>query len=134
MNFFNFKKEKKETPAPAKKLVPKETVSKKVTITDGAKTGKGFGTARPHVLVRPHVTEKASTSAEKGVYVFRVALDAGKREIAEAVRALYKVTPVKVTIVTMPIKRRIVKGRLGVRAQGKKAYVYLQKGEKIEIV
>ena len=138
MSFLNLRKEKKEASVPAKKLVPKEAAPKKIVVAEGAKTGKGFNTARPqstttlHILMRPHVTEKASASAEKCVYVFRVSLDAGKREITEAIRALYKVTPAKVTIVNMPTKRTIVKGRLGIRARGKKAYVYLKKGEKIE--
>jgi len=134
MSFLNFGKEKKAAPTTPKKLVPKEAASKGVVVAAGAKAGKSVSSARPGVLMRPHVTEKASASAEKGVYVFRVSLDAGKHEIAEAVRAMYKVTPVKVTIVTMPTKHTFVKGRLGVRAKGKKAYVHLKKGEKIEVV
>lgn len=130
MSFLNLRKKNTE----AKATPQKEMAPKKLILAEGAKTGKSFSAARPHILMRPHVTEKASASAEKGVYVFRVAIDAGKREIAEAVRAFYKVTPVKVTIVNMPTKRKIVKGRLGVRAAGKKAYVYLKKGEKIEVV
>lgn len=130
MSFLNLRKKNTETKAAPQK----EAAPKKLVLTEGTKTAKSFGTAHPHILLRPHVTEKASAFAEKGVYVFRVALDARKRGIAEAIRSLYKVTPVKVTIVNMPTKQTLVKGRLGVRAAGKKAYVHLKKGEKIEVV
>ncbi|MDO8594765.1 MAG: 50S ribosomal protein L23 [bacterium] len=150
MSFLNLRKTKEVTPKPAirqahggeqgrttKKPVAKDAVGKKSAAPSGklAVAGsKGFtGTVRPDVLVRPHVTEKASASAEKGVYVFQVALNATKREIMQAVAAFYKVTPTKVTIVTMPVRRITVKGRIGIRAAGKKAYVFLKKGEKIEI-
>src|SRR3989344_2896325 len=134
MAFLNSKKEKKAVPASAKALVPKTAATKKVATVEGVKAAKGLGTARRHILMHPHVAEKASASAEKGVYVFRVATTAGKHEIAEAIRVFYKVTPLKVTIVTMPVKRRIVKGKLGASAAGKKGGLYLKKGEKIEVL
>jgi len=86
------------------------------------------------ILVRPHITEKSATTAERGSYVFEVAVSATKRDIALAVHRLFKVTPVKVTTVTMPRRRIMVKGRPGFRKGRKKAYVYLKKGEKIELV
>src|SRR3989338_4763561 len=108
-------------------------VEKKLAVTESPKVST-HASAQPFVLKRPHITEKASASAEKGVYVFEVTTSANKRDIAAAVRAMYKVTPVKVTVVNKPQKRIIVKGRLGVRPAGKKAYVFLKKGEKIEVV
>lgn len=120
-----------------KKNTDAKTSSKNEVVKGGApmvatpKTPHAF---RAHILVRPHITEKASASAEKGVYVFRVAMDANKHEVAQAVALAYKVTPVKVTMTAIPRKRITVKGRVGFRKGGKKAHVYLKKGEKIEIV
>lgn len=131
MSFLNLRKTKKESTEPAKKLVLKEAVVKKsVTAESSAHTTKEAN--NPEVLRRPRITEKASASAERGIYVFEVATTANKREIAEAVRHFYKVTPTKVTVVTIPAKRITVKGRPGVRKGGKKAYVYLKHGQKID--
>lgn len=108
-----------------------KTSEKKIV---AAKPVSAGSTAYPHVLKRPHITEKAAVSAEKGVYVFEVAASANKRQVAEAVAAFYKVTPVKVAVMNKPQKSVFVKGRPGVRPGGKKAYVYLKKGDKIELV
>ncbi|MEK7635264.1 MAG: 50S ribosomal protein L23 [Patescibacteria group bacterium] len=83
-------------------------------------------------LLRPRITEKASFVAEKGVYTFEVAVDATKKQVAEAVKVFYKVTPVKVNMVKNPAKQVFVRGKKGTKAGVKKAYVYLKEGDKIE--
>lgn len=86
-------------------------------------------------IIRPRVTEKATLVTEQNsVYVFEVEQDAGKKDIAAAISGLYKVTPVKINIVRTPRKQVFVRGKKGFKAGFKKAYVYLKKGEKIEIV
>ena len=82
------------------------------------------------------MTEKATMQAENGVYVFEVAVNATKKEIGSAVKHYYNVTPIKVNIVKIPSKKvssRTTRKK-GVKAGGKKAYVFLKKGDKIEIV
>ena len=66
--------------------------------------------------------------------MFNVAPDAGKKEIAEAVKEIFKVTPRKVTTLALPRTQVRSRGsnRMGQTAGGKKAYVYLKKGDKIE--
>ncbi len=86
------------------------------------------------IIKRPHITEKATMSAEKNMYVFEVAPKANKKEIARAVTEQYKVVPVKISTVTIPAKNTFVRGKRGVSSGYKKAYVYVKKGEKIEIV
>ncbi len=88
------------------------------------------------ILREPRITEKGSFLAEKGCYVFNVAPRATKREIESAVRAIYNVTPRLVRTVRTPGKRVVTRGtnRVGRSASGKKAYVFLKKGETIEIV
>ena len=86
------------------------------------------------VLLRPRITEKATEYTEKNVYVFEVAPNATKIQIIEAVKDLYKVTPVKINITKTPAKRIIVRGKKGVRSGLKKALIFLKEGDKIDIV
>jgi len=72
--------------------------------------------------------------AEQSVYAFEVSKSASKPSIAQAVKEIYKVTPIKVATVTIPQKNVFVRGKRGKKAGYKKAYVYLKKGEKIELV
>ena len=53
-------------------------------------------------IIRPRVTEKATTVAENGVHVFEVEKDANKKEIAVAFKNLYKVSPIKINVVKTP--------------------------------
>ncbi|MCH8049816.1 50S ribosomal protein L23 [Patescibacteria group bacterium] len=88
------------------------------------------------ILLRPRITEKATIVAESGVYVFEVSKRATKHTIKQAVKKIYKVDAVRVNIVKIPSKKR-VSGRtriVGVKSSGKKAYVYLKKGDRIEFV
>lgn len=85
------------------------------------------------VLLAPRVTEKAAYQAsEKNVYVFEVTKDATKKSIAASVKDAFKVTPEKIHMVRIPSKTVFVRGKKGVKSGGKKAYVYLKKGDKIE--
>ena len=88
-----------------------------------------------HVLKNPRITEKATMHQEGGVYMFDVALRATKSEVRDAVRALYGVMPRKVHMVPVPSKqkRSVRTGARGIARGGKKAYVYLKKGETITI-
>ena len=88
------------------------------------------------ILLSPRVTEKGAYLSEVGVYVFNVASNANKQEIAAAVKEIFKVTPRMVRVVTIPRKQVQTRGtnRWGATPGGKKAYVYLKKGETIELV
>lgn len=89
----------------------------------------------PSVLLRPRITEKASQKAmDENVYVFEIPKSATKREVAKAVFDFYAVTPTKVAVVPVPRKSVFVRGKKGMTSGGKKAYVYLKKGDKIEFV
>ncbi len=85
------------------------------------------------VLKSPRVTEKAVLSSEsKGVYAFNVTPEATKKGVIASIKHQYKVTPIKVHLLAVPSKAVNRGGKLGVRSGGKKAYVYLKKGDKIE--
>ncbi|MEK7065807.1 MAG: 50S ribosomal protein L23 [Patescibacteria group bacterium] len=87
-----------------------------------------------HVLLSPRVTEKATDLSAHNAYVFNVDPRSGKKEIAEAVKAVYNVSPVSIATMRTPGKKTNVRGRKGKTASGKKAIVYIKKGEKIEVV
>ena len=87
------------------------------------------------VIVRPHVTEKATDVAADSVYTFIVADRADKIQVAKAVEELFKVKPIKVNIVNKQTSTRVVRGRGSRKTKGfKKAMVYLTPGDKIEFV
>jgi len=91
------------------------------------------------IIIRPRITEKSGMASEPqngqaAVYTFEVRRNATKPMIAQHIKALYKVFPVKVRIVNLPAKRVIVRGKRGTSNAVKKALVYLKKGEKINLV
>ena len=85
-------------------------------------------------IKNPRVTEKASNAQEQNVYTFDIAQLANKKEIKKAIFALYKVHPIKVNVLNIPRKTVLSKGRTGTKGGGKKALVYLKKGDKIEFI
>ncbi|MDP2651238.1 MAG: 50S ribosomal protein L23 [bacterium] len=88
-----------------------------------------------NVLISPHVTEKAAIAAERrNVYVFKVAPKATKKAVIASVREAYKVTPESVRVLAVTKKQVFVRGKRGSKGGGKKAYVYLKKGDKIEVI
>ena len=85
------------------------------------------------VLKNPRITEKAARGGEHSIYLFDVATTATKSEIAKAFQVIYKQKAIKVNTVTVARKSYFKKGRLGFGTKGKKAYVHISKGTKIDI-
>jgi ribosomal protein L23 len=88
------------------------------------------------MLISARITEKATDLASQNVFVFNVKNNANKRQIIEAVKALYKVTPVNVRMVKVTAKevRHARIGVVGTTGSGKKAYVQLKKGDTISLM
>ncbi len=85
------------------------------------------------VLLAPVSSEKAHRIAEQSnQVVFRVALDATKREIASAVEFLFEVKVDCVQVLNVKGKEKRVKQRLGKRQDWRKAYVRLMPGHGID--
>lgn len=86
------------------------------------------------LLVKPHVSEKAATLADRGIYVFDVPLSANKIEIRKAVEAIYHVHVVAVRT-QRGIGKFVQRGKVsGRRSDWKKALVELKHGETIALV
>ncbi|HEY0011117.1 MAG TPA: 50S ribosomal protein L23 [Candidatus Paceibacterota bacterium] len=88
-----------------------------------------------HTLTKPWFSEKALIGTEQGVYVFQVPASATKPEIKAAIEKFYGVAPRQVRIVNLPAKQKSLRTRRGVgtRARRHKAYVYLKKGDSIQL-
>lgn len=86
------------------------------------------------VVLSPRITEKGAVVGATGAYIFNVAKDANKTQIAEAIMELYKVKPRMIRIAAVRGKKVFTRGtnRHSMTAGGKKAYVYLKKGDSIE--
>ena len=85
------------------------------------------------VLLGPHVSEKAAIVADlNNQYVFRVAIDATKREVRNAVEQLFKVNVDDVQ--TLKVKGKVKRNRYGfsTKPSWKKAYVRLEQGQEID--
>ncbi|MBP9836213.1 MAG: 50S ribosomal protein L23 [Candidatus Pacebacteria bacterium] len=89
-----------------------------------------------NVISGLRITEKAVKQGDQNVYTFNVRRDATKFLVRDAVKALYNVTPVKVNIVNKKPAHRLSgsKNRMVKVAGAKKAYVYLKKGDTINLV
>ena len=125
------KKEATKTATKAKKAVAVITPTKAVAA--GATFSRPLDSS---VIIRPRVTEKAAMLSEQGrtVVVFEVAKGSNKRAVSDAIRNLYKVVPEKIAVLRVPPKKSFVRGRVSYGKTSYKAYVYLKKGETIEVI
>ena len=85
------------------------------------------------ILIKPLITEKGGSLANLGKYVFEVAKDANKVEIAKAIQEVYGIMPVKVNLLRMAGKRKRRGNITGKRKNWKKAIVTLPKGKTINV-
>lgn len=87
------------------------------------------------VIVRPVVSEKSYALLDQSVYTFKVAPDANKIEIRQAVEEIFGVNVVKVNTLNRPGKRKRNRGKatFGKRSDTKRAVVTLAAGQTIPI-
>ncbi|MEO7118458.1 MAG: 50S ribosomal protein L23 [Candidatus Limnocylindrales bacterium] len=88
------------------------------------------------IIVRPVISEKSMDQTHNGRYTFAVHDDANKLQIKDAVEELFKVTVVRVNVLTTKAKeKRRGRGRgrqLGYTSPWKKAVVQVGPNDKIE--
>jgi large subunit ribosomal protein L23 len=85
------------------------------------------------VIRAPVITEKATNASEHNQVTFRVALDASKRDVKQAVEGLFDVKVAAVNTIRMQGKTKRARGRVGQRSDYKKAIVTLAAGSKIDV-
>ncbi|NTZ42701.1 50S ribosomal protein L23 [Altererythrobacter sp. SALINAS58] len=85
------------------------------------------------VVLAPHITEKATLLSEHNAVVFKVANDATKPQIKDAVEALFGVKVTGVNTIVQKGKTKRWKGRPYKRTDAKKAIVTLADGDSIDV-
>ncbi len=110
--------------------------ARKKAVTKQGKLTAALTKTPERILRAPRITEKATYAIERRVYVFDVAVDATKRDIMNAVQAVYGVVPVKVNTVRVQPRVKIsrTRRRRGTVSGYKKAHVYLKEGDKIDLL
>ncbi|QEQ98051.1 50S ribosomal protein L23 [Neptunomonas concharum] len=87
------------------------------------------------VLLGPHISEKATIIADSSQQVvFRVAKDATKPEIKEAVEQLFNVKVAGVNVLNAKGKTKRTARGMGKRSDVRKAYVCLEAGSEIDFL
>lgn len=82
------------------------------------------------VLLQALVTEKATVT---GTYMFKVKKSSTKSEVLKAFKAKYGKTPRKVNVLNVMGKTKLRGRQVGKRSDWKKAIVYLNKGETVDL-
>lgn len=86
------------------------------------------------IILGPHLSEKTANLADANNQVtFKVAGDATKDEIRQAVEKLFNVTVRGVQVLNVKGKsKRTARGKIRSRSDWKKAYVRLEQGQQID--
>ncbi len=152
MGLFNKKTDAKKQPAvkdvkvkDAKNAVKTETESKSMKdlygaseagkinpVAKGSEKKSVYGDAYK-IIMKPLVTEKVSGLGVLNKYVFSVAKNTNKIEVAKAIKEIYGIKPVSVNIIRMSGKKARYGRISGRRKDWKKAIITLPKGETIKV-
>ena len=85
------------------------------------------------VILSPVITEKATVAAEHNQVVFKVARDATKPQIKEAVEKLFDVKVKSVNTLVRKGKSKVFRGNFGSQSDSKRAIVTLEEGHRIDV-
>ena len=97
------------------------------------KVVRAISSERAHALVHsPLVTEKSTFGAERNEYSFKVAMDANKAEIKQAIEKVFEVKVESVNTGITKGKTKRFRGVMGKRKSFKKAIVRLAEGDSID--
>ena len=85
------------------------------------------------VILSPTITEKATIASEHNQVVFKVAKNATKPQIKEAVEKLFDVKVKSVNTLVRKGKIKAFRGSRGEQSDVKKAIVTLEEGHRIDV-
>jgi large subunit ribosomal protein L23 len=85
------------------------------------------------VILSPVITEKATLASDKNQVMFKVASNATKPQIKEAVEKLFDVKVKSVNTHVRKGKVKAFRGSLGVQSSVKRAIVTLEEGHRIDV-
>lgn len=87
------------------------------------------------VLIEPRISEKSTMVADRNnQFVFKVASNANKEQIKQAVELMFKVEVASVQVCIVRGKTKAFKNIFGTRPNWKKAYVKLKPGFDIDFL
>ena len=81
----------------------------------------------------PIITEKATVLSEQNKTVFKVHKSANKNIIKKNIEKIFKVKVIKVNTINKKPKRKMVRGKIGIKQGFKKAVITLKKGQSIDL-
>ena len=85
------------------------------------------------VILSPIITEKATLASDKNQVMFKVARNATKPQIKEAVEKLFDVKVKNVNTLVRQGKIKAFKNKLGQQSDVKRAVVTLEEGHRIDV-
>ncbi|MFN5351109.1 MAG: 50S ribosomal protein L23 [Alphaproteobacteria bacterium] len=85
------------------------------------------------LIIKPIITEKATSLSQLSKTTFKVAPNANKASVKEAIEKIYGVEVSKVNILNQRPKTKVFKGRIGVRSGYKKAIVTISGTKQIDL-
>ncbi len=85
------------------------------------------------VILAPVITEKATMASEHNKVIFKVAKNATKPQIKEAIEKLFDVKVKRVNTLTRQGKVKVFKNRVGRQSDVKRAIVTLEEGHRIDV-
>ena len=85
------------------------------------------------VIISPVITEKATLASERNQVIFKVARNATKPQIKEAVEKLFDVKVKSVNTLVRKGKSKVFRGNFGSQSDTKRAIVTLEEGQKIDV-
>jgi large subunit ribosomal protein L23 len=85
------------------------------------------------VILSPVITEKATLASDKNQVMFKVATNATKPQIKEAVEKLFDVKVKSVNTHVRKGKVKAFRGSVGVQSPTKRAIVTLEEGHRIDV-
>ena len=85
------------------------------------------------LILSPIITEKATNLSERNQVLFRVARNATKPQIKEAVERLFDVKVKSVNTLVRKGKMKVFRGNFGSQSDTKRAIVTLEEGHRIDV-
>tara|TARA_Y100000741_G_scaffold351063_1_gene321780 strand:+ start:409 stop:705 length:297 start_codon:yes stop_codon:yes gene_type:complete len=84
-------------------------------------------------ILSPIVTEKSTNISEQNKIVFKVPVDANKKNVKSSIEKIFKVNVTKVNIINKKNRIKITRGKK-IKVKGyKKAIITLKKGQNIDL-
>ena len=83
-------------------------------------------------IISPLVTEKSTNLSEQNKIIFKVNVNANKKNIKTNIEKIFKVNVAKVNIINKKTRIKITRGKSGIKGF-KKAIITLKKGQNIDL-